>query len=192
MRSTATKRPRPAGAQTYTRTAIALHWLIAALIATGFALGLIVADMSFSPQKLRYVAYHKWIGVTVFLLAAARLVWRLTHRPPPLLPTATWQAAVAKFAHALLYVLMLLVPVLGWLFSSASGVPVVYLGWWRLPDLVPRDKSLAIALLQLHQAYAWLLCYVVALHVAAVLKHHFMDRDATLRRMWRWRRAGDA
>lgn len=169
----------------YTRTAISLHWLIAVLIACGFTLGLIVSEMSFSPQKLRYLAYHKWVGVTVFLLAVARLLWRLTHQPPSLVPMPTWQVVTARFSHALLYTLMFVVPVVGWLFSSAAGVPVVYLEVWRLPDLLSKNKALAAMLSEIHANCAWLLFYVVLLHVLAAIKHHWFDQDDTLRRMMR-------
>lgn len=179
----------PAG-PAYTRTAVALHWLIAALIGLGFAIGLVVSDLPFSPQKLKWVAYHKWIGVTVFILAAVRLLWRLTHRPPPAVAMPAWQLVAAKFSHALLYTLMFVLPLLGWLFSSAAGVPVVYLGLVRLPDLVAKNKALADSLIEMHVNCAWLLCGIVAVHAAAALKHHFLDGDDTLRRMLRWTAPG--
>ncbi|MBL6751517.1 MAG: cytochrome b [Nevskia sp.] len=170
----------------YTRTAMALHWIVAGLIACGFVLGLIFADLPFSPQKLKLASYHKWIGMTVLLLAALRGIWRLTHAAPPLAPMPAWQAALARATHLLLYGLMLAVPMLGWLMTSAQGVPVVYLGVLKLPDLIGKDKLLGSFLAELHGGYAWLLFYVFLLHAAAALKHHFVDRDDTLRRMLRW------
>lgn len=171
----------------YTRTAISLHWLIATLITCGFLLGLVVSDMSFSPAKLRYVAYHKWIGLTVFALAILRLLWRLTHRPPALPVMPTWQTAGARFSHAMLYTLIFVVPLAGWLYSSALGISVVYLRLWRLPDLISKDRILAESLGQIHMQCAWLMCIIVVLHAAAALKHHFIDRDDVLRRMLRSR-----
>src|SRR5664279_3737427 len=104
----------------YTRTARTLHWLAALLIFTGFGLGLYMADLEFSPDKLRYYLWHKWLGITVFLLAAARLAWRAAH-PAPALPLATpaWQIRAAGVAHGMLYALMLVIPVSGWIYSSA-------------------------------------------------------------------------
>jgi cytochrome b561 len=174
--------PAPAG---YTRTAIGLHWLIALLIAAGFTLGLLLGDMKLSPLKAQLESYHKWIGVTVFLGLVLRAFWRLTHRPPPLPAMPAWQVVAAKFTHGLLYTLMAAVPITGWLFSSAHGYPVKYLGLWQLPDLVPKDQSLARALHAIHENFAWLMVYVAGLHAAAALKHHFYDRDDTLRRMFR-------
>jgi cytochrome b561 len=174
--------PAPAG---YTRTAIGLHWVVAFLIAAGFSLGLVLGEMKLSPLKAQLESYHKWIGVTVFLALLLRAGWRLSHRPPPLPAMPAWQVVAAKFTHGLLYALMAAVPLTGWLFSSARGYPVKYLGLWQLPDLVPKDKELAHALHGIHENFAWLMVGVAALHAAAAFKHHFFDRDDTLRRMLR-------
>ena len=171
----------------YSRTAVSLHWLIAGLIACGFTLGTIMTDLAVSPKKLLMYSVHKWIGITVLGLAAVRGMWRLFHRPPPLVAMPAWQIAIARQTHVLLYVLMFLVPLTGWMFSSASGYPVVYLKLWQLPDLVHKNKLLAESLADVHGSLAWLTAYVVGLHVAAALKHHFIDRDDTLRHMLRWR-----
>ena len=171
----------------YTRTAVALHWTIAGLIACGFTLGLIVSDMPFSPLKLKWIAYHKWLGITVLALVALRGIWRLTHRPPEMAPMPEWQRAAAKLSHGLMYTLMFVIPLFGWLFSSASGYQVVYLGLLPLPNLVAKNKPLADLMGDIHSGLAWLMLYVLLLHAAAALKHHFFDRDDTLRRMLRWR-----
>jgi cytochrome b561 len=168
----------------YTRTAIVLHWLLALLIAAGFTLGVTMADMAISPRKLQLFSYHKWIGITVLGLVAIRLIWRLTHRPPPDLPMPRWQRLAAHATHGLLYLLMLATPLCGWLYSSAAGYPVVYLKLWRLPDLISKNPAVAKVLVQVHSTLGWAMLWVVTLHVAAALKHHFFDRDATLRRMW--------
>jgi cytochrome b561 len=168
----------------YTGTARALHWLAALLIFTGFGLGLFMTGLEFSPDKFRYYAWHKWLGITVFLLAAARLAWRATH-PPPALPDAmpVWQVRTAYVAHVLLYALMLAIPVSGWIYSSATGVSVTYLGLVDLPNLVPKDRELARTLLLVHRSLNYLLAAVVTVHVAAAFKHHFVDRDDILARM---------
>ena len=171
----------------YTRTALALHWIVAGVIICAFSLGLVVSDLPFSPQKLKLVAYHKWLGITVLALVALRGIWRLTHRPPALPPMPAWQLIGAKFTHALMYTLMFAIPFSGWLFSSADGYRVVYLGLLPLPNLIAKNKLLADALGDIHATFAWLMLYVLLLHVAAALKHHFLDRDDTLRRMLRWR-----
>lgn len=171
----------------YTRTAIALHWSIAGLIVCAFTLGWVMTDLAVSPLKLRMFNWHKWVGITVLGLAAVRGLWRLTHPAPPFLPMPPWQRAAAHALHGLLYVLMFLQPLSGWAYSNATGYPIVYLTLVPLPNLVAKNKALAQNLLGLHQALGWLLLTVVGLHALAALKHHFFDRDDTLRRMTRWR-----
>lgn len=168
----------------YTRTAIVLHWLTALLILSIIPLGMFMTDLKLSPLKLQLYSYHKWIGVTVALLVLVRLAWRCAHKPPALpadLPL--WQQRAAHSVHHLLYILMLCIPVSGWLMSSAKGVPVVYLGWLQLPDLVSKDKTLGKLLETTHGLLAYTLLFLLALHLAAVIKHHFIDHDGTLSRM---------
>lgn len=168
----------------YDALTVSLHWLVAVLIFGGFGLGWYMVDLPVSPDKLRYYAWHKWIGVTVFGLALLRGLWRLIHTPPPLpAGTPAWQRHAAQTTHALLYGLMLAIPLSGWLFSSASGFPTVYLGWVQLPDLVARDQELAALLKSVHLYLNYTLAALVALHVAASLKHQFVDRDGLLARM---------
>lgn len=170
----------------YTRTAIVLHWLIALLILCGFSLGLYMTELKFSPLKLSLYSYHKWIGVTVFSLALLRLLWRLTHRPPPLPPRLeAWQRHAAGAMHALLYLLILAIPLSGWLYSSAAGVPTVPFGIsaLQLPDLVERNKELAATLRFVHVTLNYSLAVMVALHVLAAFKHQWLDRDHLLDRM---------
>jgi cytochrome b561 len=174
----------------YTRTAVTLHWITAVLIVAGFAIGLYAVDLKLSPTKLRLYSWHKWIGVTVFWLAIARLAWRWKFPAPPLPMTMPrWERLVARGTHAAIYVLLLVLPVSGWIMSSASGVPVVYFGVWQLPDLVAKDKALADVLKLVHYGLNKTLLTLVVLHVAAALKHHFVDRDSVLRRMLSWRAA---
>ncbi len=180
-----------AGSERYSAPAIALHWLIALLMCCGFGLGLYMVELRFSPQKLTYYSYHKWIGVTVFTLAVLRLVWRFTHRPPPLPASVpAWQQAVSGATHVLLYLLMLGIPLSGWTYSSAAGVPTVPFGVsaLQLPDLVGRDRDLAVSLKFVHLTLNYTLAGLVLLHVAAALKHQFVDRDGILWRMLQSRR----
>jgi len=172
----------------YTRTAVALHWFVAVLITAGFTLGATMTDLHMSPRKLKLYSYHKWIGITVLGLVLIRLLWRLTHPAPPDEPMPRWQRVAAHVTHWLLYALMIATPMVGWLYTSAAGYPVVYLKLWQLPDLVSKNKQLADVLVQVHGVLAWTLLWVVLLHAAAAFKHHFFDRDATLRRMLAWQR----
>jgi cytochrome b561 len=168
----------------YSATAITLHWAVFVLIACGFGLALYMTGLKFSPLKLKLVAWHKWIGVTVFLLALARLLWRLTHRPPPL-PAAMpeWQRTAAGASHAALYTLIVVIPLTGWLMSSAFGVPTVYLGLVELPNPLAADKALAEQLRSIHVFLNYTLLALVVVHAGAALKHHFVDRDELLVRM---------
>ncbi len=172
------------GAPRYTSTAIALHWLIAALIVCGFTLGLSMVDLPLSRQKLQWYAWHKSIGLTVLLLSCARLAWRGWHPPPPPPPMPDWQRRAAAISHSMLYVLLLVIPISGWLYSSATGVQVVYLGLVPLPDLVPKDKGLAAVLRVCHVTLNFTLLTLVCVHAAAALKHHVIDRDTVLWRMF--------
>src|SRR5258705_1402667 len=105
----------------YTHTAMALHWVAAVLIFCGFSLGLFMTGLDISPAKFRYYAWHKWIGITVFLLAAARLAWRAAHPALPLPATMpAWQVRASRIAHAALYVLMLGIPLSRWIYKSAT------------------------------------------------------------------------
>lgn len=168
----------------YTRTAITLHWLMAVLVFVTFPVGLVVHEMALSPNKLRMMSYHKWLGVTVFILVMLRLVWRASHKPAPMLAAIPhWQRVAANAVHVLLYALLFAIPLSGWLMSSAKGFQTVYLGLLPLPDLLAKDKVLGDALSALHQVLNITMLLLIAAHVAAALKHHFVDRDGTLVRM---------
>jgi cytochrome b561 len=169
----------------YDRTAISLHWLVALLMAPTFYIGWIMTDIrGFTPEKLRYFSWHKWLGVTLFALAVARAIWRVTHRAPPL-PAGIdgWQRTSAQLVHVLLYLLMFAIPLSGYLYSSASGIQVVFLGIWPLPVLIGPDTALKIVLRTLHVAFNYMLIAVLALHVLAVAKHMLFDRQNILARM---------
>lgn len=168
----------------YTRTAIALHWLIALLILTALPLGLTMTGMDLSPLKLKLYAWHKWLGVTVFGLAVLRLLWRATHPPPPWPQTMpAWQRRAAQSVHWAFYVLMLATPLAGWLMSSAKGFQTVYLGVLPIPDLLAKDEELGRILAEVHEALAFALIALIVVHVAAALKHRFIDGDDILSRM---------
>jgi cytochrome b561 len=168
----------------YTRTAIGLHWLVALLIFAAFPLGVYMHDLPLTPYKLRLFSYHKWIGVTVLMLAVLRVTWRLGHRPPPLPESmAAWEKLAANATHYALYALIFIVPVSGWLMSSAKGFQTVWFGVLPLPDLVGKDKELGDLLLEVHKYLNFLLAGLVLAHIGAALKHHFIERDEVLARM---------
>lgn len=170
--------------QRYTWTAISLHWLIAILIFIAFPLGLYMHDLPLSPYKLKLYSWHKWIGVTVFTLVILRVFWRSTHTPPALpdsLPQ--WQKLASQITHFLLYVLIVAVPISGWLMSSAKGVQTIWFGVLPIPDLLSKDKNLGNLLVVVHESLNYGLLTLVVIHSLAAIKHHFIDKDNILRRM---------
>lgn len=167
----------------YSNAAIALHWATALLIVANLTLGLSMVPLPISPRKLHWYLVHKSIGITIFLLTGIRLAWRRFHPPPPPVAMPAWQRHAASISHAALYALLFAIPVSGWVYSSATGVQVVYLGIFPLPDLVLKDRALADALKVVHVTLNSLMFALVCVHVAAALKHHFGDRDAALIRM---------
>jgi len=172
----------------YTLLAIALHWLLALVILAMFAVGLYMADLPFSPLRLKLYNWHKWAGVTFLALTVLRLLWRVTHRPPALPQAITkampgWQTRAYHATHYLLYLLFFAVPLIGWAYSSAAGFPIVWFGQIPLPDLLLKNKELADMIKPLHELSAYALVGLAGLHLAAALKHHWVDRDGLLSRM---------
>ncbi len=185
MRGVTTSSPGPTAnaAARYDTGSMVLHWLLALLIVGTIAVGLYMTGLPLSPLRLKLFNWHKWAGVTILLLSALRLLWRLTHRPPAAVPMPAWQRRAAQGAHGALYLLFFAVPLSGWCYSSAAGFPVVLFGVLPLPDFVAPDRALSAALKALHHGLAYALTAVVALHAAAALKHHFVDRDGLLLRI---------
>ena len=169
---------------TYTPVAKGFHWLMAVLILGALALGLYMHDLPLSPQKLQLYSWHKWMGVTVFVLVWLRLAWRVTHRPPPPPNTLTTRMKRLAYAgHALLYGLMVVIPLSGWLMSSAKGFQTVWFGVVPIPDLIGRDRDMGDLLQAVHKALTVVLMLTLAGHIAAALWHHFVLKDDTLRRI---------
>ena len=172
----------------YTGFAILLHWLLAIALVGIFSVGLYMADLPFSPQRLKLYNWHKWAGITILSLSAIRLLWRLSHRPPALPQSVTmgmpgWQVTAYHATHVAMYALFFIVPLVGWAYSSAAGFPIVLFGVLPLPDFVSASKPLAELIKPWHEISAFALAGLVLLHVAAALKHHFIDKDGLLTRM---------
>lgn len=173
----------PADTQRYGLVAIILHWLVALAILALLGVGLWMTELKNSPTKIEVYTWHKWVGLTVLALAAFRLLWRLYRRPPAPLPAPAWQLRAAAATHGLMYLLMLAMPLSGWLQNSASGFPLTWFGLFKVPALIARDREAFAFWQQTHEWLAWTLMAVIALHLAATIKHHFVDRDSTLTRM---------
>jgi cytochrome b561 len=168
----------------YTKTAIFVHWLMAAALAGMFALGLYMADLPLSPGKLRLFSWHKSAGIAILVFAGARLFWRGVHAPPPLpAHMSEGERFLARAGHGLLYLLMFLIPLSGWLMASADGVQTVVFGVLPLPNLLGKDSGLGELLETVHWGLNLALAVIVVGHAAFALKHHFFDRDDVLTRM---------
>ncbi|NML44357.1 cytochrome b [Ramlibacter sp. G-1-2-2] len=164
-----------------------LHWGMALLIIGLAALGLYMVslpDAGYDREKITLIVVHKAFGMLALALVALRLAWRLVDMLPRGVEGAPiWQQVAAHVMHLLLYALMLAVPLTGWIMSSMGGYPLSFFGWFEVPDVVAENEALFPFFIELHAWLAWTLVALVAVHVVAALRHHFVIRDASLRRM---------
>jgi cytochrome b561 len=160
------------------------HWVMAALILAQIALGLMAANWRLSPAKLELFFWHKSTGMLILALVALRLLWRLAN-PTPALPAgmAPWECAAARLSHLLLYGLMIVLPVTGWIVNSASNVPFRIFQLIPLPSIVAPDEPTADLAALVHGGLAALLALVLVVHIGAALRHHFFKRNTVLTRM---------
>jgi cytochrome b561 len=174
----------PVSPHKYGAIAMLFHWLLALMIILALGLGWYMTGLPFSLARVKLFNWHKWLGMSILLIAALRLLWRLRH-PAPRLPgsMAGWEATLAHLSHGLMYVLFFAVPLIGWARSNAAGFPIVYLGLVPFPDLVGKDKALAESLKQAHAIGAYMFGALVVLHVAAAVKHAVIDKDGVFSRM---------
>jgi cytochrome b561 len=168
----------------YTRTAIALHWLIAVAVVVQFCWGWWMQGIPKQPPGVRVDAYnlHKSIGLTLLALMTVRLLWRWRHPAPAFPPMPKWQAGLAHVVHGLLYAVLFVHPLSGYLGSVFSGYPVKLFGM-TLPAWGSNDPALKSFFSASHLMTSWVLLVAVALHVAGALKHALVDRDGLLSRM---------
>lgn len=160
------------------------HWLVAALILVQLALGIAAVSWSLSPTKLNLFVWHKSTGMLILALVVLRLLWRLGH-PPPLLPadTPAWERGAARASHLVLYVLLVALPLSGWVIASASGIPFSI--FWRipLPQITAADKEVADAAARVHFGLLVLFAAMLIVHIGAALRHHYVRRNDVLVRM---------
>jgi cytochrome b561 len=175
---------RTASAPGYDGIAKALHWLIVALLIAQFAVAWTMPDINPRTQPETLVNLHFSIGVTILALAILRLLWRFAH-PVPLLRdnVPAWQDWTARATHVLLYLLLFLLPILGWADACFRGYPIDYFGLVAIPQILPASRALAGETGDIHTLASYVLLGVVGLHVAAALYHHFWLRDRVLMRM---------
>jgi cytochrome b561 len=180
--------------QRYTTVAITLHWSIAILILFNLGVGFFMEGFK-PPLRDIIVPLHISSGMTVLALTALRLGWRLTHPPPPLpAEMAAWERRAAHAAHGIIYFLMLAMPLTGWAIISAHpprpGAGPMIWGLLHLPPIppvshlaAPAQKAAHESFVQIHSIGGWIYAALVALHVAAAVKHQFYDRHAQFARM---------
>lgn len=170
--------------QTYTKVAVALHWIIAFLIVLNFFAAWSAEGMP-KPEEMQIMANHKAIGITILILSVLRILWRIAHRPPPLSASiARWEAVLARTVHSLFYFLMIGMPLTGWAMVSTGGKPVSVFGLFDMPALpVGSDKATGGTFHEVHEIFGTVFMILIALHVLGALKHQFINHDGTLARM---------
>lgn len=183
-------------ADKYTRTAVILHWLIAVFIGINILLAITNGYFSDATAR-RMIDLHKSLGITVILLFAARLAWRLTHTPPPLPATyKPWETKAAHAAHIALYTLIIAMPITGWIHDSAWSAAAshpLYLFWvipfFRLGFITSLDAATKHQIHSLfgdiHTYLSYALYAVLAAHILGALKHQFIDKEPELQRIWK-------
>jgi len=174
------------GPTQYNGIAKIVHWWIAGMIVLQFVLANLAerAEDAGSPlQQLELLANHRSVGITILVVAIFRLFWRTFKAPPAPLPMPAWQRTASYVSHWTLYGLLFLMPVTGWLMSSASGSAVGWFNLLQLPHLVGPDEGLEATLEEVHGTLAKVMFVVAATHIAAGLKHAFINRDGALRRI---------
>jgi cytochrome b561 len=167
---------------------IGLHWLTLLLIVAAYVLGSILEDMTLSPLKLKLYSWHKWVGMLVLALLPLRMAFSLVDRLDHKHGLTLLEVRVSAIVHGVLYLLLIAVPMFGWLYSSAAGFQVIWFGVLPLPDLVSKDKALAEVFKELHEGSVNLLVILAALHAAAALYHHHVRKDGVMARMAPWLR----
>jgi cytochrome b561 len=175
-----------AEAEPYTLTARVLHWLVAAAVFGQISLGAWMIGIPKSPPGVRvwWFNLHKSIGITLGLIILVRLLWRWTHRVPPLPETVpAWQRVSAKISHFLLYACMVVMPVSGYLGSSFTKFPIVYWGY-KLPNWGWESPALKDLMSQIHLCTVIVFGTLIAIHICGALKHLLINRDGVFQRMW--------
>ena len=162
-----------------------LHWSIAILIIGLIWLGWYMVDLTYYDKWYNdSLHYHKSLGMLALALALVKIGWQWhTPAPGPVAGLKTWEKASAKVMHYVLWGMMLLIPVTGYLISTSAGKPIQLFNWFELPAIVDVDEELRELAIDVHFYLAYATLFLVAGHAGAALKHHFINRDNTLRRM---------
>lgn len=178
-------RPALLPVERYNRTAILLHWIIAALVVAMIVLGQVMTEVPRgTPLRGELFNFHKSLGLLVLALVVVRLAWRLTHRPPSLpIDVPPWNRRLANLTHIAFYVLLLAQPLLGYVASSFGKYGVKFFGL-ALPAWGSDNPAVREPFLAAHHLVADLLVVLIALHLAGVAWHRFGQQPLLWRRMW--------
>lgn len=168
----------------YGLVAMLFHWVMALALIVMLVVGFSMTSLPNGPQKFSLYGLHKATGIVLLALVTLRLLWRMAN-PAPALPATlpVWQRHAANASHFVLYVICLTMPLTGWMMSSAAGFSVSVFGLFVLPDFIAPNPGMRELFGEAHEILAFTLIAVVVVHALAALKHHFVDRDAVLRRM---------
>lgn len=169
----------------YGVVAILLHWIMAILIVGLFVLGVYMVDLDYYSKWYNAAPWwHKSLGMVTFFSLIVRIVWVIANQGPiPLVTYKRWESVAAKVTHILFYVLLLLICISGYFITTAKGASIDMFGWFDIPALARLDKSLAETSGEIHEIAAYVMALLFLLHVCATVKHHFLDKDATLIRI---------
>ncbi|MDR4305462.1 cytochrome b [Chelatococcus sambhunathii] len=168
----------------YSATAKAFHWTVAVLVIVLIAVGVGREFMPKGPEKDLVTMLHKATGIVVLGLMLARLAYRIGHRPPPPEPgQPVWKIGLSHAVHWALYLIVIVMPILGWLGSNALGRPVSMYGLFDLPTLIGENKDLGETIYDIHGLLGFTALGLIVVHAGAALHHHFVLRDAVLKRM---------
>lgn len=180
MRSDEANFPRYAAS--YDGVAKFLHWLVVVLIAAQFVIGWTMPDIHKGTLPTGLIAWHLGVGAALIAAVAVRIVWRLTHPPAPA-SLSPMLGVVSRITHALLYVALVGVPLLGWANASSRGWSVKLAGLLPYPNLLPTGSQVGHTMGDVHGVLAWVLFALIGLHIAAALFHRFILKDQVLQRM---------
>jgi len=170
---------------TYDRVARLFHWAIALMVLVQIPAGVAMTSEPLEGLSTPLYVLHKGMGCVLLVLIFGRILWRVTHRPPPFPDSMPpLEQRIAERTHIAIYALLVTMVVSGYLRTVADGYPIELLDAVGIPPLVSYHPRLAASMLVVHQFAVLALLGLVAVHVSAVLRHHLIDRDATLGRMW--------
>ncbi|WP_372964367.1 cytochrome b [Marinobacter sp.] len=169
----------------YGWAAVLMHWLVAVIVMGLFGLGFWMVDLSYYDEWYRKGPdIHRAVGILLFFLMLVRVSWRFTNIRPKALPGhKPWEVVSAHIAHVLLYILLFSAMVSGYLISTADGSSISVFGVFEVPSITGRIKGMEDTAGVVHYWSTWALIVLAGIHALGALKHHFIDKDSTLRRM---------